>query len=736
MNTQEREQIGRLIRRFAAKAATDDLLVLIAETDGLLEACKRLLSEAKDPVTAAWLQSECESAKTRPNLFLAEIEDILTVIKPSQEHADLFALLELEPGAGREAIKRNYRRLSRRYHPDAGGSEGDEDTFIRITKAYQQLMAYAETAATELPAPRRETSHWRRSLVPDITEARRTQKRRNVVMVALLSLTLIFVSLLAARTYNSRVMMSGLKNKSLALVPPTVGDQPPPATTPSAPTTASTKAQPARKNPTTTAATPSPTPPDKHTAKVGCAPRTNCDPSAQTTASTEAQPTPTNPTTKAAASSPTPTDEHTAKVGCAARTNCDPSATTTASAEAQPPHKNPAPKAAAQSPTPPDKHAAKVGCAARTNCDPSATTTASAEAQSTRKDNPSAPTSAPAKASAPTAEPEKLATIEPTPPADEPAVQLTPGNRKKTAPPPTVAAHHQAAAPSEAPAAVPPAAQEQPTHQPAQAAASATAALAATTPASSTGSQPSAAAAEPATKPTIAPTQPPPAEHTANVGRAVGTESTPPVATTAGTEAQPPATPSSAAPASTIAATQPSTSPGKQVAKPSLTPPSTKTAPSTPILAATQLQSVPTATDHPTPSPESVVAAAAEPQPPKPQPRERIDAFLHAYTAAYEQKNLPTFARFFAADATENGKTLNEVLSAYRELFTTAQTLRFTVSPQDYEHREGQLHLRGRFTIAMTFKDEVTTSGQGDITFRLTDTTPPQVQTLRYTFDQ
>ena len=130
------------------------------------------------------------------------------------------------------------------------------------------------------------------------------------------------------------------------------------------------------------------------------------------------------------------------------------------------------------------------------------------------------------------------------------------------------------------------------------------------------------------------------------------------------------------------------------------------------------------------------MAAAASPQPPKPQPRERIDAFLHAYTAAYEQKNLPTFARFFAADATENGKTLNEVLSAYRELFTTAQTLRFTVSPTHYEHNQGQLHLRGRFTIAMTFKDEGTKSGQGDITFRLTDTTPPQVQTLRYTFDQ
>lgn len=669
MNTQEREQIGRLIRRFAAKAATDDLLVLIAETDGLLEACKRLLGEAKDPVTAAWLQSECEAAKTRPNLFLAEIEDILTVIKPSQEHADLYALLELEPGSGREAIKRNYRRLSRRYHPDAGGGEGDEDTFIRITKAYQQLMAYAETAATELPAPRRENSHWRRSLVPDITEARRTQKRRNVVMVALLSLTLIFVSLLAARTYNSHVMMSGLKNKSLALVPPTVGDQTPPATTPSAPTTASTKAQSAPTNPTTTAATQSPTLPDEHAAKVGCAPRTNCDPSATTTASTEAQSARKHPTNRSVASSPTP----------------------------------------------PDKHVAKVGCAARTDCDPSATTTASAEAQPTPKDTPSAP----------------------TPPADEPPVQLTPGNRKKTTPPPTIAEHHQAAGPSEAPSAVAPTAQEKPTEPSttAQQRPAPTAPTKATTKEQPTR-QPAASAtaaptAEPATKPTIGPKQPSPAEHAANVGRAARTESTPPATTTATTEAQSPATPSSAAPAGTIAATQPSTPPGKQVAKPSLTPPSTKTAPPAPTLAATQLQSVPTATDHPTPSPESIVAASASPQ-----PRERIDAFLHAYTAAYEQKNLPTFARFFAADATENGKTLNEVLSAYRELFTTAQTLRFTVSPTHYEHNQGQLHLRGRFTIAMTFKDEVTTSGQGEITFRLTDTTPPQVQTLRYTFDQ
>ena len=320
MNSQEREHIGRLIRRFAAGAATDDLLILIAETDGLLEACKRLLAEAKDPVTATWLRSECEAAKTRPSLFLAEIEAILTIIKPGQEHADLYALLELEPGSGREAIKRNYRRLSRRYHPDAGGGEGDEDTFIRITKAYQQLMAYAETATTELPAPRRENSHWRRSLVPDITEARRTQKRRNVVMVALLSLTLIFVSLLAARTYNSRVMMSGLKNKGLAFVPPPQ---------------------------TTMAKKPSPKSPEGQAADVGCAARTNCLPAPTTTtaATNQIEPT-TKPTTAAApnravpattptvAATPTPKspEEQATNDGYAARTNGTPTPTTTTAA--------------------------------------------------------------------------------------------------------------------------------------------------------------------------------------------------------------------------------------------------------------------------------------------------------------------------------------------------------------------------------------------------------------------
>ena len=535
MNSRAREQIGRLIQMFAAKAATDDLLILIAETDGLLEACKRLLAEAKDPVTAAWLQSECEAAKTRPDQFLAEIEAILTVIKPGQEHTDLYALLELEPGAGREAIKRNYRRLSRRYHPDTGGNEGDEDTFIRITQAYQRLMASAETTETELPTPRRENSHWRNSVVAGSSDLRRTQKRRNVVVVALLSLALIFVSLLAARTYNSRVMMTGLKNKGVAFVPPT-------PTTAATPTPKSPEVQ--AKQPDHAAATPTPKSPEGQAADVGCAARTDCTPSAPTIAASTNQTEPTTKPTAGATPSPNLADEHTTRPDRIARTN----------------------------------------------------------------DHPT----------------------------DQPAYHLAPEKRKKILARAAIAAEHRSKTP-ETPPAVPD-----------KKLASAT------------------------------------------------TEKIP-----------------SAVPDKKIASAAPET-----------TPPAGQTTQPTRAAAA------------PSPEKPAVATTSATTRNDQQLARKRVDTFLNSYTTAYEQKNLMAFSRFFTVNATENGKPLNDVLSAYAELFHSARTLRFTVSPNKYENEQGQLLLRGRFSIAMNFEDGVSRIGQGEITFRLTDTNPVQIRSLHYTFDQ
>ncbi len=170
----------------------------------------------------------------------------------------------------------------------------------------------------------------------------------------------------------------------------------------------------------------------------------------------------------------------------------------------------------------------------------------------------------------------------------------------------------------------------------------------------------------------------------------------------------------------------PSAVPDKKIAvtAPGNTPPAGQT--TQPTLAAT------------TPSPEkpAVATTAATTRNDQQLARKRVDIFLNNYTTAYEQKNLMAFSRFFTVNATENGKPLNDVLPAYAELFHSARTLRFTVSPNKYEHNQGQLHLRGRFTIAMSFEGGASRTGQGDINFRLTDTDPVQIQSLHYTFDQ
>src|SRR3954466_12994170 len=53
---------------------------------------------------------------------------------------DLYSLLGLAPGASPAEIKRAYRRLSRRYHPDINpGDRAAETLYRRISEAYETL---------------------------------------------------------------------------------------------------------------------------------------------------------------------------------------------------------------------------------------------------------------------------------------------------------------------------------------------------------------------------------------------------------------------------------------------------------------------------------------------------------------------------------------------------------------------------------------------------------------------
>jgi len=48
---------------------------------------------------------------------------------------DPYSILELDTGASMAEIRKQYRRLSKVYHPDKEG--GDQQKFMRIAKAYE-----------------------------------------------------------------------------------------------------------------------------------------------------------------------------------------------------------------------------------------------------------------------------------------------------------------------------------------------------------------------------------------------------------------------------------------------------------------------------------------------------------------------------------------------------------------------------------------------------------------------
>jgi curved DNA-binding protein CbpA len=99
----------------------------------------------------------------------------------------------------------------------------------------------------------------------------------------------------------------------------------------------------------------------------------------------------------------------------------------------------------------------------------------------------------------------------------------------------------------------------------------------------------------------------------------------------------------------------------------------------------------------------------------------RVDRFFADYTQAYEQRNLILFARFFEAEAEENGQPFTAALPTYLNLFASTRHISLNVGERSWHLVDGKIAVDGWFKIYLEYEDGRIINGSGPIGFILAD---------------
>lgn len=102
----------------------------------------------------------------------------------NQNIRNSFSILELTPSASFEEVKRSYRRLAKKYHPDSSSTSASEAQFARLASAYELLSNYFEnpqaySAPTDVTKGKRHNSRHSRSQEEKEERIRQAKERAN-----------------------------------------------------------------------------------------------------------------------------------------------------------------------------------------------------------------------------------------------------------------------------------------------------------------------------------------------------------------------------------------------------------------------------------------------------------------------------------------------------------------------------------------------------------------------------
>lgn len=219
MNSQQKQLIEEIVRVFASHSGTEAVISSIASRNGMLAACMTLLDdlEKNGLESKEWVMDICDRHSVALHSFLEQLSQVVTMFRPTENITDYFSILGLEVGAGQEEIKKRYRKLSLRYHPDtaAEGAPDASEKFIQITQAYHILTG--QTDIPNHPVAPSQASNWE----PKLQKSRRAGGQRKLFLGALgLVVILLVFTTVTSKIYKKKAMLAGLQESSGAFVPP------------------------------------------------------------------------------------------------------------------------------------------------------------------------------------------------------------------------------------------------------------------------------------------------------------------------------------------------------------------------------------------------------------------------------------------------------------------------------------------------------------------------------------
>ena len=219
MNSQQKPLIQELMKAFTTHSSMDATLSFVASRGGLLSACQTLLKdlERDDTQSVEWVRVECEKYSLTFRSFVDQLSQLVSLFVPTEDIADYFSILGLQAGAGHDEIKKSYRKLSLRYHPDtATGSDPDaSEKFMQITKAYHILIGRNDQSRPNVASS--QASNWEPRRQKSIHAGR--QKKLFIWVLGLVTILLVF-SAVTSKVYKRKAMLAGLKESRGAFVPP------------------------------------------------------------------------------------------------------------------------------------------------------------------------------------------------------------------------------------------------------------------------------------------------------------------------------------------------------------------------------------------------------------------------------------------------------------------------------------------------------------------------------------